>query len=56
MVITPDDRYIISSSFDKSIKIYDLHGEEETYHFQNAHAGIYIIEFSLKKFRVDQYD
>ena len=47
MVITPDDRYIISSSFDKSIKIYDLHGEEETYHFQNAHAGIYLNDFFL---------
>jgi len=35
--VTPDNRFIVSGSFDSSIKVFDLQTKQEIYHFQNAH-------------------
>ncbi len=37
--MTPDSRFIVSCSKDKSIKIFDLEKLEEVYHFKNIHEG-----------------
>ncbi len=39
MAITPDNKYFISGSEDKSIKVFDLSTQEEVYTFVNAHEG-----------------
>ena len=37
--VTSDDKYIISGSFDKSIKIFDLYTRRLIHHFVNVHKG-----------------
>ncbi len=39
VAVTSDSRYIISGSFDQSIKVFDLHAKQESYSFHNAHQG-----------------
>ena len=35
--MTSDDKYIITGSADKSVKVFDLQKREDVYHFQEAH-------------------
>ena len=37
--MSPDSRFIISSSYDKSIKIIDINAKQEVHHFVGAHDG-----------------
>jgi len=37
--ISSDNKYIVSGSEDKSIKIFDVENKTELYHFENAHDG-----------------
>ena len=37
--MTPDGRFIVSGSKDKSIKIFDLEKLQEVHHFKNIHEG-----------------
>jgi len=39
LFVTPDDRFIVSGSHDKSLKVFDLHTKQEVHHFKNAHQG-----------------
>ncbi len=39
VTISSDDKYIVSGSEDKSIKIFNLESREEVYHFVGAHKG-----------------
>lgn len=39
MAITPDNKYIISGSQDRCIKIFDLLAKKEIHHFKNVHEG-----------------
>ncbi len=39
---TSDNRFIVSCSFDKSIKIFDFHTREQVHHFQNVHESTFI--------------
>ena len=38
MTVTPDNRYVITGSDDKSIKILDLETKQQVHHFENAHT------------------
>lgn len=40
LVVTPDNKYIVSGSEDKSIKMFDLDGKKLAHHFQDVHQGI----------------
>jgi len=40
VAISADDKYIISGSEDKSIKVFDLEIKQQIYHFADAHQGI----------------
>lgn len=37
--MTPDSRYVVSASDDRSIKIFDLGEKKEVHNFENAHQG-----------------
>ncbi len=39
MAVTSDDKYIISGSSDKSIKIFDFETKQQVHHFQEAHKA-----------------
>ena len=39
VAVSPDGRYIISGSYDNSIKVFDLQSKQEIHHFQQAHQG-----------------
>lgn len=39
VVVTSDNKYLISGSSDRSIKVFDLNTKQEIYHFKNAHKG-----------------
>ena len=39
VAITWDNKYIVSGSFDNSIKIFDIENKKEVYHFKNIHEG-----------------
>jgi len=39
IAITSDNRYIISGSFDKSIKVFDLQTKKKLHHIEKAHQG-----------------
>jgi len=44
IAITPDNKYIVSVSDDKSIKLLDIENKTEAHHFSNAHkAEIYAV-------------
>ncbi len=43
VVISSGNKYIISGSGDKSIKVFDLANQEEVYHFENAHESKTVI-------------
>jgi len=54
VVVTSDNRYIISGSEDKSIKIFDLGTKQLVHHFETAHKGMEIyIDFQFIFFRLD---
>jgi len=38
--LTSDDKYVITGSADKSIKIIDFETKQEVHHFVDAHQGI----------------
>jgi len=40
VAITPNNKFVISASKDKSIKVFDLETKEEVHHFKDAHASI----------------
>lgn len=42
MAITSNDKYIISGSNDKSIKVFDLKAKKEVHHFENCHEGRFV--------------
>jgi len=42
VAVTSDQRYVISGSNDKSIKVFDLRTNQQVHHFENAHQGIEI--------------
>jgi len=39
VAISNDNKYIISGSEDKTIKIFDLETKQEVYHFKKAHES-----------------
>jgi FOG: WD40 repeat len=46
--VSPDGRYIISGSEDKSIRMFDLHKREKIYSFDNYHeSSIQLSQVSL---------
>ncbi len=45
LTLTHDDKFIISSSWDKTFKIFDFEKKEEVYHLKNPGDGLF---FSLK--------
>lgn len=40
IIISHDNRFVVSGSKDQSIKILDLQEKKEIHHFQNVHNGI----------------
>jgi len=42
VAVTSDNRYVISGSWDKSIKVFDLQTKQQVHHFENAHDRIEI--------------
>jgi len=42
MTVTSDDKYVISASFDQSIKVFDLQTKQQVHHFENTHQGFEI--------------
>jgi len=47
VALTPDNKYIVSASYDKSIKVFDLQTKQLVHHFRNAHEGNDILFQSL---------
>ena len=39
MAISADGRLIVSGSWDKSIKVFDIHTKEQLHHFSDVHSG-----------------
>ncbi len=39
MAMTTDNKYIITGSSDRTIKVLDLISKQEIHHFKNAHSG-----------------
>lgn len=39
VAVSPNGKYAISGSLDKSIKIFDLTTMKDIYHFKDAHKG-----------------
>jgi len=39
VLVTSDNRFILSCSHDKSIKIFDFHTKEEVHNFRDAHES-----------------
>lgn len=39
IAITSNDKFLISASQDKSIKVFDLHTKQEVYHFKDTHES-----------------
>jgi len=42
VTVTYDNRYVISGSWDESIKVFDLQTKQLVHHFENAHKGMEI--------------
>jgi len=42
VAVTSDSKYIISASWDKSIKVFDWSTKQEIHHFENIHKGKFI--------------
>lgn len=54
--MTPNGEYLVSGSWDKSIKVFALSSKAEIRHFQNAHERIfYNLEGNNKIFLVPIY-
>ena len=49
LAVTPDDRFIISGSQDKSIKISHLKTGEIHHHFKDIHEGLYFVKGILSQ-------
>ena len=39
--ISPDSKFIVSSSEDRSIKIFDIESRQQLYYFKDVHEGIF---------------
>src|SRR5688500_9757263 len=44
-VITSDNKYMVSASLDKSIKIFDFQTKKQIKHYENVHEGIFLLSF-----------
>jgi len=44
LAVTPDDKFLVTGSSDKSMKIIDIETQEEIHHFVDAHEGIENLE------------
>ncbi len=42
VTVTPDNKFIVTTSYDKSVKIIDLTFKKEVHHFQEAQMGNYL--------------
>jgi len=40
VAVTSDDKYVVSGSWDKSLKVFDLQTRQQVHHFENAHKGM----------------
>jgi WD40 repeat protein len=40
MVVSPDGRLLVTASWDKTLKIFDLENKIELYHLSDVHEGI----------------
>lgn len=45
IAISPDNKFVVSGSGDKSIKIFDLETSKPIYHFTDAHDGKFLLKF-----------
>ncbi len=39
VAVTPDGKFIVSASYDKSIKLFDLTTKKQVHHFKDVHKG-----------------
>ncbi len=39
LALSSKNKYVVSGSFDKSIKIFDLETRQEAHHFDKVHQG-----------------
>jgi len=47
IAVTPDGKFIVSASYDKSIKLFDLATKKQVHHFKDVHKGeIYALRVS----------
>lgn len=46
VVISKDNKFLVSSSWDKSIKVFDFDTKHEIYHFKDAHDGLFFPSFA----------
>ncbi|RZJ99670.1 MAG: hypothetical protein EOO43_26105 [Flavobacterium sp.] len=46
LVLTSDDRYLITGSFEGSVGIIDLEKKEHFHSYENSHLGIYLSDIS----------
>ena len=44
ITVSDDNRYIISGSFDKSIKVFDMITHQEVFHLEKIHTSMQDIE------------
>ena len=45
VAVSSDNRFIVSGSHDKSIKVFDLQTKQQLHHFVDAHQGTIILSF-----------
>ena len=45
VAVSSDNRFIVSGSSDKSIKVFDLQTKQQLHHFADAHQGTIILSF-----------
>ena len=48
VAVSSDNRFIVSGSSDKSIKVFDLQTNQQLHHFADAHRGTIILSFLLR--------
>ena len=47
VAVSSDNRFIVSGSDDKSIKVFDLQTKQQMHHFADAHISTIILSFLL---------
>ena len=40
IAVTPNNKYIVSSSTDETMKVFDFHTKQLVYHYKTEHQGI----------------